>query len=93
MISVGKRKLTLSVRDYLIDEAKLYAREHGKSLSELVEEYLEYLVSDLWVESLAEELGFNKLEPTGEDEIPKIRPRGWDAARILRELRNGRLRR
>ncbi len=86
-----KRKLTLSIRDYLIEEAKLYAREAGRSLSELVEEYLEYLASDRWVEALARELGLGELKPTGEDEIPKSRPKGWDAAKVLREVREGRL--
>jgi hypothetical protein len=89
--NLSKRKLTLSVEGYLIEEAKLYAQEFGRSLSELVEEYLEYLALDRWVEALANELGLGELKPTSEDEILKLRPKGWDAAKVLREIRNGRL--
>ncbi len=88
---MGKRKLILSVRDYLIEEAKLYAREAGRSLSDLVEEYFEYLASNRWAEALARELELGELEPTSGDEIPKSRPKGWDAAKVLREVRGGRL--
>lgn len=89
---MGKKKLTLSVEDYLVEEAKLYARESGRSLSRLVEEYLEYLAFDRWVDVLAEDLGLGRLEPTSEDEIPRLRPRGLDAAKTLREVRDSRLR-
>lgn len=36
-------KLTLSIKEQVVAEAKLYAKEQGKSLSSLVEEYLKSL--------------------------------------------------
>ncbi len=38
-------KLTLSIREQVIEEAKKYARNHGKSLSNIVEEYLKSLTA------------------------------------------------
>jgi len=38
-------KLTLSIREQVIQDAKQYARDHGKSLSNIVEEYLKSLSS------------------------------------------------
>jgi hypothetical protein len=88
---MGKRKLTLSVSRDLLEEAKLYAREVGRSLSDIVEEYFEYLASSRWVDALAEELELGELEPAMESEIPASRPTGLDAARVVRELRKGRV--
>jgi hypothetical protein len=39
-------KLTLSVEKAIIDQAKRYAQEHNRSLSEIVAKYLEYLTGD-----------------------------------------------
>ena len=39
-------KLTLSVEKEIIDQAKRYAQEHNRSLSEIVAKYLEYLAGD-----------------------------------------------
>jgi len=39
-------KLTLSIEKRLIEKSKVFARETGRSLSELVSVYLESLVSD-----------------------------------------------
>jgi hypothetical protein len=39
-------KLTLSVEKTIIDQAKRYAQEHNRSLSEIVAKYLEYLTGD-----------------------------------------------
>lgn len=36
-------KLTLSINQYVIEEAKKYAKSSGKSLSSIVEEYLKSL--------------------------------------------------
>ena len=36
-------KLTLSINQSIIDEAKLYAKSNGKSLSRIIEEYLKSL--------------------------------------------------
>ncbi len=87
---MSKRKLTLSVSKDLLEEAKLYAHETGRSLSDLVEEYFEYLVSTRWIDTLARELKLERLEPPTESEIPMSRPTGLDAAKTVKELRKGR---
>jgi len=84
---VGKRKLTLSVREDLVDEVKRLAAVDGESLSNIVEEYFESLVFERWAELLGEEMDLEGLEPTTESEIPMSRPKGLDAAKIVRELR------
>lgn len=87
---MSKVKLTLSVDRDLLKEARLAAVREGRTLSELVEEYLEYLAADAWLERLAGELGLGPLEPTSEGEVPASRPRGLNAAEVVRELRGGR---
>lgn len=87
-----KKKLTLSVREDLLEEAKLYAYEVKRSLSEIVEEYLEYLASTRWIDGSAKKLNLGELEPTSEFEIPMSRPKGLDAAKTVRELRDARAR-
>jgi len=86
------KKLTLSVSKDLLEEAKLFASREGRSLSSIVEGYFEYLVSTMWINALAEELGLGKLEPTVESEVPELRPTGLDATSIVRELRESRAR-
>ena len=39
-------KLTLTVEKSVIEKAKVYARQTGRSLSELIEKYLENIISD-----------------------------------------------
>ncbi|HCN82774.1 MAG TPA: hypothetical protein DIT07_04020 [Sphingobacteriaceae bacterium] len=41
-----KTKLTLTVETSTIEKAKLYAKNTGRSLSGLIENYLEYLTQD-----------------------------------------------
>ncbi len=89
---MAKRKLTLSIDGDLLEEARKLVAAEGRSLSSVVEEYLEYLVFGRWVEALSRELGLEDLEPTAEYEIPSSRPKGLDAAKVVRELREGRLR-
>ena len=88
-----KKKLTLSIREDLVEEARRIAVERGESLSSIVEDYFEYLVFSRWVDLLAEELGLGPLEPVSAYEVPRSRPRGLDAASLVRELRRGRSRR
>jgi len=88
---MAKRKLTLSVEGDLLDEVKGIVAVRGRSLSSIVEEYLEYLVFERWAEALAEELGLGGLEPTTESEVSGSMPRGLDAAAVVRELREGRV--
>jgi hypothetical protein len=90
VVWVAKRKLTLSVGEDLLDEVKRIAAIEGRSLSSIVEEYFEYVVFSRWAEALCGELGLGGLEPTTESEVPRGRPRGLDAARIVRELRGER---
>lgn len=39
-------KLTLTVEKSIIEKAKIYARQTGRSLSELIENYLENLIQE-----------------------------------------------
>ncbi len=86
-----KKKLTLSINGDLIDEVKRVALSEGRSLSSLVEEYLEFLALETWIMKLAEDLGLGELEPVFDHEIVSTRPRGPDAARVVRELRDKRV--
>ncbi len=85
-----KKKFTLSIDEELIKGVKLIAQRENVSLSNLVEEYFEYLVLVKWVDSLAEELSLGELEPTTESKIPSSRPARLDAAKVVRELRSSR---
>jgi hypothetical protein len=58
-------------------------------LSSIVEEYFEYVVFERWAEPLSGELGLGDLGPTTEPEVSRGRPRGLDAAVMVRELRDG----
>ncbi len=91
VIMPKKRKLTLSIREDLLDEVKRAALSEGKTLSSLVEEYLEYLALETWFMRLAEDLGLGELESVFDHEIASTRPRGLDAASIVREFRNKRV--
>ena len=86
----GQEKLTLSVRGDLLDEVKRLAAIDGRSLSSIVEEYFECMVLERWAELLSEELGLGSLEPATESEISAERPKGLDATKIVRELREER---
>lgn len=88
-----KRKLTLTIRGDLLEEVKRIATIRGETLSSIVEEYFEYLALNNWIESLARELGLGSLDYVTNEEIVKSRPKGFDAARVVRELRSGRERR
>ncbi len=85
-----KRKLTLTVEGKLIDEAKSIAVRNGSSLSNIFEELLEYIVPSEWIDNLAKELDLGELEPIMPSDIPKIRPKGLDSAKIVREIRSSR---
>jgi ribosome recycling factor len=63
-------KLTLSIREQVILEAKQYAKDHGKSLSNIVEEYLKSLSS---TKSKSKELELSELvrELKGSVKLPK----------------------
>ena len=46
LIRIMKTKLTLTIEDKVIDSAKKYAQIQGKSLSQLVENYLKSITSE-----------------------------------------------
>ncbi len=85
-------KLVVRLRRGLAEEIREAARRQGKEPAELVREYLEYIASSEWPETLAEDLGLGPLEPLDPGEAVRDRPRGIDAATAVRELRDGRLR-
>jgi hypothetical protein len=86
-----KKKLTLSIDEELLSEVKKLSTIKGISLSEIVEEYFESLVFERWVRNLCDDLGLGELEPTTELEITRNKPKGLDAAKVVRELREGRV--
>jgi len=63
-------KLTLSINQAIIDEAKKYAKSSGKSLSSIVEEYLKSLSK---TEKLGKKKSANKIvmELKGSVRMPK----------------------
>jgi formiminotetrahydrofolate cyclodeaminase len=70
-------KLTLTVEKSVIDKAKSYAKQTGRSLSELIEKYLESITSE---------------EQTNKDVSPKLKkiigavklPKNFDEEKELR---------
>lgn len=61
-------KLTLSVEKSIIDSAKLYAKKTGKSLSEIIQNYLEKLTLD---EEVDNNLSSKLSKIVGSVELPK----------------------
>jgi formiminotetrahydrofolate cyclodeaminase len=65
-------KLTLTVEKTLIEKAKLYAKKTGRSLSELIENYLENITQDYSDEEISPKLqkliGSVKLPPDFDEE-------------------------
>jgi hypothetical protein len=49
-------KLTLTVEKSIIERAKIYAKNTGRSLSELIENYLESITEDSKIENLSPKL-------------------------------------
>ena len=49
-------KLTLNIENSIIERAKSYAENSGKSLSELIENYLENIIQDSQEEHLSPKL-------------------------------------
>jgi formiminotetrahydrofolate cyclodeaminase len=65
-------KLTLTVEKTVIEKAKLYAKKTGRSLSELIENYLENITQDYSDEEISPKLqkliGSVKLPPDFDEE-------------------------
>ncbi|MCC6013700.1 MAG: DUF6364 family protein [Candidatus Verstraetearchaeota archaeon] len=90
---MAKKKLTLSIDEDLLKEAKRISALEGNSLSSIVEEYFEGLVFEKWIKELCNDLSFKDIKPVIESEIPKNRPKGLEASKIIRELRDEQMRR
>ncbi len=88
---MGRRKLTLSIDEDLLKEVKSIFTRKGVSISRVVEEFLESMMASKWLEELANALGYESLTPLDPFKIPVNRPDGVDAAKVVRELRDGRL--
>lgn len=63
----------------------------SKMVRKKLEERFEGLVLDRWVRDLCEALGLGGLEPAAETDVPRSRPKGLDAAKVVRELREKRV--
>lgn len=72
-------KLTLTVEKDVIESAKLYAKQNGRSLSALIENYLKALIQK---ENLEEELSPKVKELMGSIKLPK----GFDYKKELTEV-------
>ena len=86
-----KRKLTLTIDEDILLEAKSVLSSEGRSLSQLVEEYLRFVASTKWIDEVAEELGLGDLELITEAEVRSSRPAGADAFKAVREVREHRI--
>lgn len=70
-------KLTLTVEKTLIDKAKSYAKENGRSLSNLIESYLETLLN--------QENGEEEVSPKLKKIIGAVKlPKNFDEKKELR---------
>jgi hypothetical protein len=86
---MGKTKVTLSVDEELLREAKGYLAERNLTVSGTLEKALSEMTASALVEKVAANLG-EKLGYVGYDEVPRRRPKGRDAARAVREAREER---
>ena len=75
-------KLTLTLKKEIIEQAKKYAAEKGRSLSEMVENYFKYL-TELKIEEKTDTLSPRVKKLRG---IVKVKP-GFDYKEILDEER------
>jgi hypothetical protein len=75
-------KLTLSVEKQVILKAKRYARQHNKSLSEIVTSYLDFLSRD---KDNIQEIDPEVLELSDEIPIEKLSAQGDDKFEYLRD--------
>jgi len=84
----GRRKITLSIDEELLREARAILAREGKSLSSVVEEALSSIIVSKWVDELAGELELDRLDPIDPSTIPKTRPKGLDAEKIIKKERS-----
>jgi hypothetical protein len=74
-IRVMTTKLTLTVEKSIIEKAKSYARKTGRSLSELIENYLETITRDA---------GDEKVSPKLKKIVGAVNPKNFDEKEELR---------
>ncbi len=90
MVVLAKKKLTLTIDEGILREARSVLSGEGKSLSQVVEEYLRFIASTKWVDEVADELGLGELGLITEAEVKLSRPKGADASEVVREIREKR---
>ena len=73
----------------LLRESKAYLAEKNLTVSGTLERVLSEMAASGFVEKVAATLG-KKLEYIGYDQVPARRPKGKDAAKVLREARGER---
>lgn len=83
LIRMGNTKLTLTLKKEVIDQAKKYASERERSLSDLVENYFKFLTATK-TEEKAEELSPKVKRLRG---IIKVNP-DFNYKSVLDEMRN-----
>jgi hypothetical protein len=86
---MGKTKVTLSVDEDLLRESKAYLAEKNLTVSGTLEKALSEMAVSSVVEKMAANLG-EKLDYVGYDQVPRRRPKGRDASRVVREARGER---
>ena len=84
-----RTKVTLSVDEDTLREAKSYLAGKDHTLSRVLEEALRELLSSNQLQGIATKLGVN-VKYVSYDEVARARPTGIDAGRIVREMRDAR---
>ncbi len=85
---MSKTKLTLSIDRDIIKEAKAQAILTDSSISDMVENFLRSMGRS-WADSLREGLGI-KRRYVSYDDVIKRRPKGLNAAKLVRAIRDER---
>ena len=80
-----KGKVTLSIDEELLREARAMQAREGKSLSSIVEEALSSIIVSKWVDELAGELELDRLDPIDPSTIPKTRPEVLMQRKLLKK--------
>lgn len=87
---MGKTKVTLSVEEELLREARAYLAEKDQTISGTLEAALSEVSPSVLFESVAAGMGGGKLGYVAYDEVPRNRPKGKDSAKVVREARDAR---
>jgi len=85
----GKSKLTLSLREDVVRRAKSRLAFEGRSLSEVVEEFLSLYDEVSFLDELCQKLNIEKRFYTSA-EVETDRPKGPGAEKVVREIRDER---